>query len=249
MSLAQNLINLYQADRLVRALRVRLTSAEQTLRAAKTAEINADVRTRELKLQVNQLRATASGIDVESRSIQDRIDKHRGELNLSTNMRQYEALLSEMKLLQDKRSELDDQALGLLMKADQLETERVTAQATQTDRHARTETAEVELAARATDIGDRLSELERKRAEAAAHVPEAELARFNALSEATDGEAMAEVIEIDVKRREYACGECHIELPSSIYAAVASNPNAIAQCTSCRRILYIAGTLATATAS
>lgn len=240
MSLIHNLLTLNHADRQLRALRTRLDGAELVLTKAKRSELDAATREREFKVQAMQVRATAANIEAESGSIHDRIERHRAELNKSTNMKQYESLLAEMKMLQDKRSELDSQALQYLERADQLESQASSASGDLQKRHDASARAESELAERRADIGERLTELELARAQAAAAIPATELARFNKLADATDGEAMAEVVTLDVKRREYACGECHMELPSATFAAVATHPESVFSCATCRRILYLA---------
>ncbi len=240
MSLIQKLLTLNHADRQLRALRTRLDGAELVLAKAKRSEQEASTREREFKVQAMQIRASAVNIEAESGSINERIERHRAELNKSTNMKQYESLLAEMKMLQDKRGELESQAIQYLERADQLESQATSASSDLQKRHEASTLAESELSERRTDIGERLTELESARSQAAAAIPAIELARFNKLADATDGEAMAEVITLDVKRREYACGECHMELPTATFAAVATHPETIFSCATCRRILYLA---------
>lgn len=240
MSLTDNLLALYHADRQVRALRTRLSGAEQALARAKRAVHDSAARVTELRAQALQLKASAANIEAESGTLQARIERHRGELNKSTNMKQYEALLSEMRLLQDQRNELDSQALQFLTKADEVGAQADTAQADADRRQVVAQAAQADLATRTADVGERLAELEAARAAAAEAVPTAELTRFNHIADLTDGEAMAEVITLDARRREYACGECNMELPSFAHSAVASQPDTVHQCTTCKRILYLA---------
>ncbi|MDA0802612.1 MAG: hypothetical protein O2819_02515 [Planctomycetota bacterium] len=240
MSLIANLLTLHHADRQLRALRTRLDGAEAALAKSKHAEVDAGIRARELKVQAMQLRAAAANIEAESGSVQSRIERHREELNKSTNMRQYETLLADMKLQQDKRGELDSSALNFMEKADQLDTQVQAAAAEVSRRHHAMELAETELIERRADIGERLTELEVARDRAAADVPAVELALFNQLADATDGETMAEVVTVDAKRREFACAECNMELPTAIFSAVATHADAVFQCSTCRRILWLA---------
>lgn len=239
MSLSDNLLALHHADRQVRALRTRLTGAERALARARNQAQEASAKSSELRAQSLQLRASAANLEAESGTLKARIEKHREELNRSTNMKQYESLLAEMRLLQDQRSELDSQALQLLTRADESDGRLEAAKSDEARRASAAVAAEADLATRTADVGERLAELESARATAASAVPAAALVRFNQVADATDGEAMSEVVTLDARRREYACSECHMALPSFAFSAVMSEPDEIHQCTSCKRILYL----------
>jgi hypothetical protein len=51
---------------------------------------------------------------------------------------------------------------------------------------------------------------------------------------------MSEITIVDLRHREFACGECNIELPFETYARLSSNSDSVIQCKACARILYLA---------
>ena len=104
MSLIENLVSLHRVDSQVRALRGRLDSAKTYLKSQERQHSDACARRDELRSQIRQMQATAVNIENESNAIRDRIEALRGELNKSTNQKAYATILSELKLLQEKRA-------------------------------------------------------------------------------------------------------------------------------------------------
>jgi predicted nucleic acid-binding Zn-ribbon protein len=144
-----------------------------------------------------------------------------------------------MGTLQEKRDELDGQALEFMTKADAQQVKINDATAHRDERVRRRDAAKAEHDQRRADIADRLAELRREREEAAVQVPAKELELFNAVADEHEGEAMSEVIELSARHREYTCGVCNVELPPRSYAALMGNSDTITCCPSCRRILFL----------
>ncbi len=82
--------------------------------------------------------------------------------------------------------------------------------------------------------------METEREVAAAEVPGTALRVFEDLAEAYDDDPVAQVLEIDRRRREYACGECNIHMPFEKVASLMSETTELVQCPACSRILYLA---------
>ena len=99
--------------------------------------------------------------------------------------------------------------------------------------------AKKELVTRETEIADQLAELEGERNTAAAVIPEEVLADFDELADDFDGEAMAAIEIIDIKRREYSCTSCSLRLPLDSITTLLGSKETVVKCVSCDRILYL----------
>ncbi|MFM1881595.1 MAG: hypothetical protein RJA05_4 [Planctomycetota bacterium] len=239
MSVIAALRNLQRVDSQVRALSTRLDGAADALAAREREVTTANAKLAEAESIHRQLLASAKNLEAESVSFKARIELLRQELNATSKKAQYDTILAEMGTLQEKRDELDGQALEFMTKADAQQVKINDATAHRDERVRRRDAAKAEHDQRRADIADRLAELRREREEAAVQVPAKELALFNAVADEHEGEAMSEVIELSARHREYTCGVCNVELPPRSYAALMGNSDTITCCPSCRRILFL----------
>ncbi len=247
MTLIADLVNLHQFDSQVRALRTRLDAAEHFVSVQEKQCGQLLGRLDEVKSQIRQHQATAGNHEAESGSVKARLDTLRDQLNTSTNPKQYAAVLSELKSLQSQRDEIDEQTIAQLDKVTELQGKLGDIEKSISDRQRVVDSAHVELKTCRSEVGARLSELDRERTDASKRIPARELELFNRAADLYEGEAMAELVAIDVRLREYVCGACNMELPREKYATLASNPNVAVTCTSCHRILFMS-TLSSAVA-
>ncbi len=239
MSVIAALRNLQRVDSQVRALSTRLDGAADALAAREREVIAANAKLAEAESIHRQLQASAKNLEAESSTFKARIEALRVELNATSKKSQYDTILAEMGTLQEKRDDLDSQALEFMTKAEAQHARITDATAHRDERVRRRDAAKAEHDQRKADIADRLAELRREREEAAVQVPAKELALFNAVADEHQGEAMSEVIELSARHREFTCGVCNVELPPRAYAALMSNHDAITCCPSCRRILFL----------
>ncbi len=239
MSLAENLINLFQIDSQLRGLRSRLESAQRYLNAQDRMLVDLRQQREELEAKRRQIQATIGNFETETAALDERLEKLRNELNGATTNKQYTAVLTELNTAKLARSELEDR---ILQEMEQVEntTEQLQLVATETaEREKVKSVAETELQKRHDEVGQRVAELETEREAAASLVPAAELSVFNELAEAYEGEAMARIEEIDRRRREYACGSCNLHLPFEAVASLLGSHDTMMRCTACGRILYL----------
>ncbi|MSR18201.1 MAG: hypothetical protein EXS00_03370 [Phycisphaerales bacterium] len=237
MSTISDLKNLNRADAQVRALRSRVDSARSNSESAQSRLDIADNRRNELQSQSRQLQATLDNQEQESKVILERIERLRADLNTSTNTKQYTALLTEMKSLQDGRDKIDDVILAHMQKLETLSAEANRSEEAVTAAQAVRDQSDADLKERQTDVGERLAELEIERTKAARHLSSDNLKLFEAVAMEHDGDALSEIIVVSKRHREYACSECNMLVPQAYAAKAAANEDSIVLCPSCKRIL------------
>jgi len=239
MGLTEQLLTLYRVDSQVRGLRTRVDNAQRylTVQVRQLEQLNAEHS--EMELKVRHKEAGNGTLEVERDTIQARVDKLRDELNSCTTSKQYSAVQDEMKLLKEKVGELETEILET-MEALELDQQALAELETrQTERVTLRGQAEKELQQRSEDVSERLSELEKERAGAAAVLPERALQTFDRVADMNEGETLAEIREVNRKHREYVCGACNMELPFNAVVLLTNNAEEIVQCVGCERILFI----------
>lgn len=193
----------------------------------------------DLSTQLRQLHAQVGNNQNEVRSLDERITKIRNELNATTNSKQYNMLLGGLKSAENDKRELEDQGKALQDKITQVQTKVDGLQGVRTERGGLRDSAQGELDQRLSDVSERLAELERDRARAASAIPPEQLDAFDRVAALHDGEAMASVVTISARHREYACGACNCEIPFESYSRLRGHPDSIVQCMNCQRILHL----------
>jgi len=239
MSLLQQLLALHRADVQVRSLRSRLSQADRYLATQQKQLDDMLAQRGDVESQRRQLQAQVANMEMEGKAIGERIERLRADLNQSGNTKQYTAILQEMKVIEGQRDELDTQALAQMERVEQLNKRLADFDPIVTERTRLRDAAKAESAERHRDTAERLSELERERAAAAAGVPAAAMTLFDEVADLHEGEALSEVQVISARHREYACSACSTEIPFGVYARLLGEGGAVVQCTSCRRILHL----------
>lgn len=239
MGLNDQLLSLYRVDSQVRGLRSRVDNAERYLSAQDRQLEILKGEWAEVQLRVKQREASIANLETERLGFAERIEKLREELNACTTSKQYSAVQNEMSTLKEKCDELDTEALEIM---EEVENERKVLDEMDTritDRNTLRDGAESELTQRSQDVGERLTELEQERETAAAVLPGKVLSVFDRIADVTDGETLAEIREVNRRHREYACGECSMELPFDAVVRLTDSTDELVQCTGCQRILFL----------
>lgn len=239
MSAVQDLLSLYRVDRQLRGLQMRLDSAERYLKGQERKLAGLEEDKQELESRGRQFQAHISNLEGEIAGVDDHITKLREQLNRASTDKEYQATLSEVNGFKSKRSELETQALEQMEQVDRVNAEIAALEAQIAEAIKMRDHAGTQCEERHQEVGDRVNELQRERAEAAATIDEGDLHLFDQLADQYDGEAMAQVEEIDRRNREYACGECNLHLPLEAITSLLGSSGSLVQCPACNRILYL----------
>jgi uncharacterized protein len=239
MALVDSLLNLFHVDAQVRALRSRLNSAERYL-AAQTKQHNDLLHAQqELQTRKRQFQASIGNMEIEVKTIDERVEKLRTELNSAVTNKQYSALLTEVNTIKVGRASLEERMLTDMEQVEKIQEQMQQLESQIAERARVRDLAQAQLDERKADIGQRLSELESERQKAAAVIPPATLAVFDDVADRHEGEAMSPVVEVDRRHREYACGACNMHVPFEQVSLLTSRADSLIHCPSCFRILYM----------
>jgi predicted nucleic acid-binding Zn-ribbon protein len=239
MSLIDHLLELYRVDGELRGLRRRLDSAKTYHEAQLRQHDEVTQRLEELQTRKRHIEAKINNLEIEGAALDEQLEKFRGDLNSAVTNKQYSAVLSELNTVKAARSKIDDAVLEQMEQMEQLQEQVAAVNAELEERGKVRDVAAGRLRQREDDVGQRVAELEVEREAAARGIPGMQLAVFNAMAEAHDGEAMANIEEINRRHREYACGACNMQLPFEQVSALMTPQSDLVRCPACGRILYL----------
>jgi predicted nucleic acid-binding Zn-ribbon protein len=239
MSVLEQLINLHRVDSQLRGLRARLDGAERLMANQEKLLATLERQHAELEMQRKQLQARVAAMEVEAKALDERVERLRHEANSQQTHRAYTALQTELGNLKSDRSNMDSRSLADMEQIDKLAEEVKKIEQAMAERQRVRDVAAKECEERRLEVGDRLDELGRERADAVAGIPEATMDLFNRIGRMYEGEALASIEEIDRRSREYACASCNVHLPFEAISKLLSPGGAVVQCPGCRRILYL----------
>ncbi|MHC5023949.1 MAG: zinc ribbon domain-containing protein [Planctomycetota bacterium] len=239
MSLMDSLLHLHRVDAQVRGLRSRLESAERYLKVQERQLSDVHGQRDELVARKKHVQAAIANHEMEIKSIDERLEKLRDELNSAVTNKQYTAILNELNTFKTSRNEVEDRVIELMEQIETHDGQLAEIEHLTAERAKVRDAASADLEQRRTDVGERLEELELERQAAAAAVPEKVLRIFDALASDYDGEAMASIEEVNRRHREYACGACNLSLPFERVSLLMSGGDEVVRCSACHRILFI----------
>jgi predicted nucleic acid-binding Zn-ribbon protein len=201
-----------------RSRRTERERAQERQAAARAHRLEVEKRIRELDLQ--------------TRGWRDSLGKFSAQQNRVKTQKEYDALDHEIAETQAKLSQADETGLALLDEEELLDTELAAQGAglAELERDGQEETKRVEE--RVREKRAFLERLTEKRASLVPNVDPAILHRFDQLCLRFPGVAVVP-IENDI------CGGCNMNVVKHIKQAAQHDAGPLAECTSCRRILYV----------
>lgn len=239
MSLQEQLHRLYVLDQHVRGLRSRLDAARRRQGAVETKRDQFQRQRGELAQQLKHAQAHTATLEQQAREIDQRIESLRERMNSVRSNKEYSALLVEVNTLKQDKSKLEDQTLEQMSEVDTLKQRLAEVEQKVEEQQKLVDQAAREAEQALGEVGEKLEDATGQRDAAAAEVPEEARQLFERLVEMHDGEALAQVDEVDRRRMEYNCGGCFMSLPIERINSVMSKPDEPTTCPTCGRILYL----------
>lgn len=188
--------------------------------------------------EVKLTRVQAGNLELELKVKDQEIDKLRVALNAAKSNKDYSAILTQLNVDKADKSKLEDKILGLMSQADadakaaeEIEEEIAAEQA-------KLEEITAKIEAKQENLNHQAEKLERDRAEALKDVPAQNRDAFTRLADRYDGEALAEVAELNAKRGEYGCGGCFMSIPRELVNSLMTRDEVVV-CSTCGRMLVL----------
>ncbi len=238
MSITDKLLSLYRIDQQIQGLTSRVNSARRYYETLQRQLAELESRRDAAQTQARQLAAAAGNLETDVKAYELRIEELRKRMNEAQSAKEYKAVLTELNTVKADRERLETEAIESLGQVDQMTIQVAELESEIEQRHKVRDVASQQLETEQREIASRLAELKERRVVAAGTVPAEAIAEFEMLARRNDGEAMSEIIEEDRRRYEYCCGACNMTVPVELVSVLLSR-SAIANCPSCRRILYL----------
>lgn len=239
MSVQEKLRELFLLDQQVRGLRSRVDSASRRL-AAQRAKLDQQQRqAAELHDQLQQGKAAAANLAVDSKAAEERIEKVRQAMTSVRSNKEYSALLVEVNTLKLEKDKIGEKEIEQMTRVEDLEARHGEIDAKVAEQQKLVDGAEKEVAEGEAEISGQLDTLVKERDAAAAPIEDGTLAMYRKLLNDYEGEALAEIEEQDRRRMEYTCGACFMSLPIQVVNATLTATDQPVVCSSCQRILYV----------
>lgn len=238
MRVTESLLSVFRVDQQLQGLESRLKTAEK-FHGEQTRHLETlQTQQRAVTSQLKTLLAQIGEEEVEIKSIDKKIERLRDQMNSSKTNKEYKAFLTEVSTLKADRDRIEQEALEMMTKADDLKKQQTDLDAKVKERDKVRGVAATDREKRADEIRDRVNALRTERAKLAAKVPADAMAVYQEMLRTRPDEAMAAVEVQDRKRHEATCGACMMTVPVETLSALMTG-NRLIRCASCGCILYM----------
>lgn len=195
----------------------------------------ADVEQRKTAIRDSQMEIDRLDLNVKSKD--EHLEKHREALNRAKTNKEYAAILTTINTEKADNAKMEGRQLQLMTELDDVRAQSQAVIAERDRLFARVAEAERELEALLQRTAPEVARLEKMRADAAQTVPPSLLVTFTRIAEHHEGEAMAEIVVQNAKRNEYGCGGCNMSVTLEQVLGIQSRDD-LQVCGSCGMILY-----------
>lgn len=238
MNITATLLRVYRVDRQLIGLQGRLKGAQRFLDEQSKQLESFETKRGQAEKQLLQLKAQIGEQEGESARLEARISALREQMNSARTNKEYKALLTEVNTLKVEQDKINEAALGLMSKADELTQELDGYSKLRDEREKVRKVAVDDRDKHHNEIRERLTQLQAERAEVVKGVSAQVMAVYDELVRIRDGDAMSPVEVQDLKRHEFTCGGCMMNIPIEVVNGLLSSGK-LSQCPSCRCILYV----------
>jgi predicted nucleic acid-binding Zn-ribbon protein len=232
------LIKLQRVENRLRAVKTKLARCRRSVlfqeNQLRTLQNGLEAKQEEIK----QAKLQVSRLEMDLKSRDEQIDKLRNHLNLARTNKEYSALLTELNTAKADDSKIETQVLELMknVETDEAACEQIKSQIE--EQRVKVDEVRKDAEAKAVEFEKDIAEVQAEWDAVAKDIPSAALQFFNRVAETYDGEAMAEVEQVDENSQSYSCGGCFMGVPAEI-VNVLSAKDEIVRCSNCTRILYL----------
>ena len=189
--------------------------------------------------QVTKCQMEIDRIDLNIKSLDESMGKHRLVLNAAKSNKEYAAILTAINTEKADSTKQENRVLQLMAEIDQLreggkrfddEHEKIAS---------RQRRIEQQLEKYVESTRSEMEDLEQQQKNAAAEVPPSMLQTFIRVAERHEGEAMARLARVSPRSDDFVCGGCNMSVPLE-QANRLSNADEVQVCQCCGRIFFLA---------
>ncbi|NOX59122.1 MAG: hypothetical protein GXP29_09730 [Planctomycetes bacterium] len=176
--------------------------------------------------------------DLDIKSREESMAKHRLALNAAKTNKDYAAILTALNTEKADTSKYESKVLELMAQKDELLGQSEVFEENNRKLRKRLEKSENELADFLDRTRGELELLEKAREDAAIEIAPSALSSFERVAKKHDGEAMAEVIRLGSRGDEHICDGCNMSVTLEVVNRLRS-VDELVLCHTCGRILYL----------
>ena len=206
------------------------------LQQRRVTQIQEQIATEELQIRSQQVDIAGAELGVRAR--EEHIAKLRQQLNTVKTNKEYSAILTQLNVDKADHGKLEESALVRMTRLDDRKEQLDGMRAEHAETAEKVEALRKIHQAAENENADSLRELRAEEKRAEADVPPTALVTFQRVSERTDGEALATVIQPNRRRSEYICGGCNMSITTEQVNALLTRDD-LQICNSCGRILIV----------
>lgn len=236
MTVTAKLLKLFRVDQQLRGLKTRLNGAERFLQEQERQLKALETTHSGLETEVRKTKAGVANDENEAKSVGQRIEHIRKQMDSATNSKLYAAFLTELNTLKIQKDTVEKRAIEQMELAAKLEVQFAEAAQQKSERIVIVDKARAERNARSVEIKDRVEELSRQRQTLATEVPKDVLKTFEDLVIKRGDDAMSHVEVLDRRNHEWTCAACGMALPMETVNSLSVGK--ITRCVSCGCFLY-----------
>jgi predicted nucleic acid-binding Zn-ribbon protein len=232
------LVKLYQTELALREAQGRLDAASKNVRVQDRRVTDLTEKLRLAQQHLMEQQAKAGNLELDIRSREERIEKHRAQQANAKNNKEYQAFLIEINTDKVDKGKSEEELMKVMEAVEK-------EQAAIKDLAAQLEAEKSKLTTMKSEINETIARLTAEvdalrpaRAEAASAVSPRSLQEFERIADRFEGEALSALSRPDPRREEYVCSACNMDLVVDVYNRLHTRDELVF-CPSCRRMLYI----------
>jgi len=198
----------------------------------------------QLDEQANQRKvgqSTADRLELEIKSLQEKITKFRGQLNEAKTNKEYQALQNEIKFTAIDKERLEDRELAEMDKLEKGVAEIEEARQAISQGEKELADLQSDCAAELESLEAEIRQAERGRADIARELPSEVLQQFERVAAKHEDDAMCPLLVHGegTNHTSFSCGGCFMQLTENVYVRFRGNTDDLIACPTCTRILYL----------
>lgn len=214
---------LARKERAVKAQDRRLASARQVVEAERE------------ELRRSQMRVDELDLDLKGRTAN--INRLREHLNTVRTNKDYAAVLAQLNTEKADANRLEGRALEMMGGIDSKRSELSDQEQVEQDESGKLEEVSAQLEQARRSFAERLSELQRRRAEISERIDARVCKIFSRVSERYDGEVLVKLIRTHPRRDEFVCAGCNMSVTAERVSAAMTRDD-VQTCPNCGRLIY-----------